>query len=200
LRIPIGINIGKNKDTAVEEATKDYRLVFERLYELGDYFVVNVSSPNTPGLRNLQAVSSLKPLLTDLSEWNTRQKNKPLFVKIAPDLADEDIVSVGKLTRELGMAGVVAGNTTINRALVPRAGSLDRGGLSGPPQFARTRDLLRLLKPELRPDQVLIAAGGVSNPDDVAECIRYGATLVQVYTAFIYLGPRCAHTLTRTKT
>jgi dihydroorotate dehydrogenase len=192
LRIPVGINIGKNAVTPVENAFSDYRKVFEYLYDLGDYFVVNVSSPNTAGLRDLQAISTLRPLLAKLADINSALKSKPLLVKIAPDLADDDVVAVGKLARELALAGVVAGNTTVRREIVPRAATLTRGGLSGSPQFPRTRELLKLLRSELRKEQALIAAGGIHSHSRLEECLALGADLVQVYTAFIYLGPGCA--------
>ncbi len=190
--IPLGINLGKNKDTAAEDAVQDYRAVLEYLYEFGDYFVVNVSSPNTAGLRDLQGLATLRPLLASLMERTTARGGKPLLVKIAPDLADEDVCAIGCLTRELGMAGVVAGNTTIQRDLVPRAATLERGGLSGAPQFMRTRKLVALLRSELAATQTLIAAGGIFNHDQLVECQMLGAKLAQVYTAFIYHGPRCA--------
>ncbi|HEY3296986.1 MAG TPA: quinone-dependent dihydroorotate dehydrogenase [bacterium] len=192
LRIPVGINFGKNATTPVELALSDYKKVFEHLYDLGDYFVVNVSSPNTVGLRDLQAVEKLRPLLGELAEINAAAKSKPLLVKIAPDLADEDVVAIGRLSRELGLAGVVAGNTTIRHDLVPRAVAITRGGLSGAPQFPRTRQLLTLLRSELSKDQTLMAAGGIDSPERLEECLTLGANLVQVYTAFIYHGPRCA--------
>ncbi|RPH95872.1 quinone-dependent dihydroorotate dehydrogenase [candidate division KSB1 bacterium] len=195
LRIPVGINIGKNADTPADEAISDYRKVFDHLYELGDYFVVNVSSPNTAGLRDMQAVGVLKPLLSPLIEYNSARANKPLLVKIAPDLADEDVSAVGRLARELNLAGVVAGNTTIRRDLVPRAATLERGGLSGAPQFPRTVELVRILRSELTASQTIIAAGGISSPERLQRILACGANLVQVYTPFIYLGPHCVKKL-----
>ncbi|MBU0507477.1 quinone-dependent dihydroorotate dehydrogenase [bacterium] len=195
LRIPIGINLGKNADTPPEEITSDYLKVFRHLDELGDYFVVNVSSPNTAGLRDLQAVERLRPLLEALTEMNAWRLKKPLLVKIAPDLADDDAAAVGRLVRDLKLAGIVAGNTTIRRDLVSRAASLDRGGLSGAPQFPRTLQVLAILRGQLTDRQVLIAAGGISAAERVQQCLRLGANLVQVYTPFIYLGPRCVSKL-----
>ena len=192
LRIPVGINIGKNAKTPVEQALSDYRKVLEHLYDLGDYFAVNVSSPNTPGLRDLQAVDQLRPLLSELANLNLARKSKPLLVKIAPDLADEDVVAVGRLAREIHLAGVIAGNTTVRHELVPRAVQITRGGLSGAPQFPRTKQLITLLRGELSTDQALVAAGGISSAERVNECLALGANLAQVYTAFIYLGPGCA--------
>jgi len=195
LRIPIGINLGKNADTPSEKAVSDYLQVFRRLDELGDYFMVNVSSPNTAGLRDLQAIERLRPLLCALTEMNAWRLKKPIFVKIAPDLADDDLAAVGELVHELKLAGVVAGNTTLRRDLVPRAAHLDRGGLSGALQFPRTKEMLTVLRRELAPDQILIAAGGISTPERARECLALGANLIQIYTPFIYLGPRCARKL-----
>ena len=195
LAIPVGVNLGKNAETPLESAAGDYVAVFEHLHELGDYFVVNVSSPNTPGLRDMQSIERLRPLLSELMERNTRLGAKPLLVKIAPDLADEDIAAVGRLTADLGLGGVVSGNTTVRRELVPRAAMLDRGGLSGEPLFPRTAVVLRLLRSELKSDQCLIAAGGISNAARLKEALAIGADLVQVYTSFIYRGPRCVHSL-----
>ncbi|MFZ5433562.1 MAG: dihydroorotate dehydrogenase (quinone), partial [Calditrichota bacterium] len=192
LKIPVGINLGKNFDTTPEQAVDDYRKVFRHLSALGDYFVVNVSSPNTPGLRDLQAISYLKPLLSALVEENLRTVNQPLLVKIAPDLADDDVAAVGRLARELKLAGIVAGNTTVRRNLVPRAAPLERGGLSGKPQFPRTCELLKILRSELAVEQAIIAAGGISDSSRLHECLALGANLAQIYTAFIYNGPRCA--------
>jgi dihydroorotate dehydrogenase len=191
LKIPVGINLGKNAATSAEDAVKDYLAVLDGLYELGDYFVVNVSSPNTVGLRDLQSVARLRPLLEPLAELNASRRAKPLLVKIAPDLNDLDVVAVGELARDLNLAGIVAGNTTIQRGIVPRAAAIDRGGLSGAPQFQRTAQLLSLLRPVLRSDQTLIAAGGIFSAANRAHCQRLGANLIQAYTAFIYLGPRC---------
>ena len=197
LTIPVGINLGKNKDTPFIAAVADYLSVLEHLHDVGDFFVINVSSPNTAGLRDLQAVETLRPLLSALQERNHIRGHKPLLVKIAPDLADEDVAAVGRLSRELGLTGVVAGNTTIRRDVVPRAAHLDRGGLSGAPQFTRTTELLTILRSELASDQVLIAAGGITSNERFVSALALGANLAEVYTAFIYRGPRCATLLTK---
>jgi dihydroorotate dehydrogenase len=191
VRIPVGINIGKNLDTPLENVVRDFTEVFDTLHDVGDYFVVNVSSPNTPGLRDLQSRVQMRPLLFELSEHNARRGAKPLLVKIAPDLVDEDIVAVGQLIRELDLAGVVAGNTTVCRELAPRAAALSRGGLSGEPLFPRTITMLDGLRRELAPHQTLIATGGIGSADQLQECLSHGAQLAQVYTSFIYHGPRC---------
>lgn len=193
--IPVGINFGKNAATTAEDAPADYLAVLEHLFDLGDFFVVNVSSPNTAGLRDLQAVERLRPLLGQLLDAAAKRGAKPLLLKIAPDLSDDDVCAVGRLVKELGLAGIVAGNTTINRSLVSRAAGLDRGGLSGAPQFPRTRALLALLRAELAAEQALIAAGGISTAGRLRDCRAAGAALVQVYTPFIYRGPRCVRTL-----
>ena len=195
LTIPVGINIGKNKDTPLGGAVADYLSVFEHLHDVGDFFVVNISSPNTAGLRDLQTVESLRPLLGAVQERNHIRGHKPLLVKIAPDLADEDVAAVGRLSRELDLTGVVAGNTTIKRDLISRAAHLDRGGLSGAPLFARTTALLAILRSELASNQILIAAGGISTNERLSSALASGATLAEVYTSFIYRGPRCAKEL-----
>lgn len=197
LRIAVGVNIGKNKDTADDQAASDYAAVLDHLHGVADFFVVNVSSPNTPGLRDLQAIEKLRPLLSTLMEHNHARGALPLLVKIAPDLADEDVVAVARLARELGLTGIVAGNSTVRRDLVPRAAELDRGGLSGAPQFPRTVELIRLLRGELAQHQTLIAAGGISTSERLTRVLSLGANLAEVYTAFIYLGPRCARRLVR---
>jgi dihydroorotate dehydrogenase len=198
VRIPVGVNIGKNRDTPDTEAASDYLKVLDHLHDVADFFVVNVSSPNTPGLRDLQAVDRLRPLLSTLIEHNQSRSARPLLVKIAPDLADDDVVAVGRLARELDLTGVVAGNTTIRRDLVPRASRLDCGGLSGAPQFPRTVELVRLLRSELAHHQTLVAAGGICTAERLLRVLSLGANLCEVYTAFIYLGPRCVKRLLRT--
>jgi dihydroorotate dehydrogenase len=195
LRIPVGINIGKNMSTPVESAAKDYVAVLKCLYETGDYFAANVSSPNTPGLRDLQAVDSLKRLVFDLMETAAKLGSKPLLVKIAPDLADEDVKQIAQFARESELAGIIAGNTTIQRDRIAAAASLDRGGLSGPPLYRRTVEMLKILRSELRSGQTIISVGGIDNAAKVKECLELGANLVQVYTSLIFLGPRCAKRL-----
>ena len=198
LRIPVGVNIGRNKDTSSDGASSDYVEVLDHLHDVADFFVVNVSSPNTAGLRDLQAVDKLRPLLGALTERNHARGARPLLVKIAPDLADDDAIAVGRLARELGLAGIVASNTTVRRDLVPRAAALDRGGLSGAPQFPRTVELVRLLRAELADYQTLITAGGISSSDRLTRVLSLGANLAEVYTAFIYRGPRCVKRLLKT--
>lgn len=185
---PVGINLGKNKDTPLEKAVDDYALVLRELLEFGDYFVVNVSSPNTPGLRTLQEADSLRGLLSPLMEITRGEK--PLLLKIAPDLADDDVVTAARVVNELGLSGMVCANTSIRRELVPRAAELDRGGLSGAPIFDRMIECVMLARRELSQDRVIIAAGGIDSPERVAAAQNAGASLIQIYTAFIYKGPR----------
>ncbi|MBI5060085.1 quinone-dependent dihydroorotate dehydrogenase [candidate division KSB1 bacterium] len=195
LRIPIGINIGKNADTDPEQAVHDFSAVLDHLYELGDYFVVNVSSPNTSGLRDLQAVDSLRLILAPLMELDQRRGGKPVLVKIAPDLNNADITAIARLTRELGLAGIVAGNTTVRRQLVPRAAALERGGLSGAPLYPRTLEVVSLLRSGLSASQTIVAAGGIGTSQQVRSIVRSGASLVDLYTALVYLGPGCVKCL-----
>ncbi len=197
----LGINIGKSKvvpddDQAAVEA--DYETSTRLLAPYADYLVVNVSSPNTPGLRNLQAVEKLEPLLAhvrrvaDEARADTSER-VPLLVKIAPDLADDDVVAVADLALALGLDGIIATNTTISRdglrapaAAVEAAGA---GGLSGAPLRERSTEVVRLLRERVGPDHCLIGVGGISTPEDARERLDAGATLLQAYTAFIYGGP-----------
>ncbi|MDR1443178.1 MAG: quinone-dependent dihydroorotate dehydrogenase [Bifidobacteriaceae bacterium] len=185
----IGVNIGKSKVTSSKDAAQDYFVSARRLARYADYLVVNVSSPNTPGLRDLQAVTALRPILlaaragADESLVRSGRSGRvPLLVKIAPDLSDEDIDSVAGLAEELGLDGVVAVNTTIRH-------DLGEGGVSGPPLRARGLEVVRRLRSRLGPDRTVIGVGGVTGPEDVADYLAAGADAVQAYTAFIYEGP-----------
>ena len=186
----IGVNIGKSRVVEVENATADYVASATRLAPLADYLAVNVSSPNTPGLRGLQAVETLAPLLRAVK---AASGNTPLLVKIAPDLADEEIVAIAQMAVAEGLAGIITHNTTISRdglhtdaATVEAAGA---GGLSGAPLKARSLEVLRLVRSVVPPEFCVIAVGGVETADDVRERLDAGATLVQGYTAFLYRGP-----------
>ncbi len=184
--VPIGVNIGKTKITAPEDAVDDYRASARLLGPLAAYLVVNVSSPNTPGLRDLQAVASLRPILAGvLAETST-----PVLVKIAPDLSDSDVDEIADLAMELGLAGIVATNTTISRAglRTPGVDALGSGGVSGPPVARRSLEILRRLYARVGDRQVLISVGGIETADDAWERIVSGATLLQGYTGFIYGG------------
>jgi dihydroorotate dehydrogenase len=189
LKIPVGINIGKNADTPLEKAGSDYRAVLEELYEVGDYFAVNVSSPNTIGLRSLQTVANLRVVLEPLQNILARRGVKPLLIKIAPDLADEELILIARLANELQLAGIIAGNTTIRRELVRRAVALERGGLSGAPQFTRTIEMVKLFRTELKDSICIIAVGGIANRQGLDAAMAAGANLVQAYTGFVYGGP-----------
>ena len=184
--VPIGVNIGKTKITAPEDAVDDYRASARLLGPLAAYLVVNVSSPNTPGLRDLQAVASLRPILAGvLAETST-----PVLVKIAPDLSDSDVDEIADLAMELGLAGIVATNTTISRAglRTPGVDALGSGGVSGPPVARRAVEILRRLYARVGDRLVLISVGGIETADDAWERIVSGATLLQGYTGFIYGG------------
>jgi dihydroorotate dehydrogenase len=192
----VGVNIGKTKRVPEAEALADYAASAERLAPLADYLVVNVSSPNTPGLRDLQATDKLRPLLAAVRtacDLASPMRRVPLLVKIAPDLADEDVDAVADLALELGLDGIIATNTTIARAglTTPEAAvtRLGAGGLSGAPLKARSLAVLRRLRARTGARVTLIAVGGIETADDAWQRIRAGATLVQGYTGFIYGGP-----------
>ncbi|MFC0598767.1 quinone-dependent dihydroorotate dehydrogenase [Streptomyces palmae] len=195
-RTTLGVNIGKTKAVPEAEAVADYVASTERLAAHADYLVVNVSSPNTPGLRNLQATEALRPLLTAVREAADRsvpQRRVPLLVKIAPDLADEDVDAVADLAVELGLDGIIATNTTIAREGLGLASApelvAETGGLSGAPLKDRSLQVLRRLYARVGDRITLIGVGGVETADDAWERILAGATLVQGYSAFIYQGP-----------
>ncbi|TLH65636.1 dihydroorotate dehydrogenase (quinone) [Mycolicibacterium aubagnense] len=184
--VPIGVNIGKTKVTPPERAVDDYAESARLCGPLADFVVVNVSSPNTPGLRDLQAVASLRPILAAVRAETT----KPVLVKIAPDLSDDDVDEIADLAVELGLAGIVATNTTISREglLTPGVDELGPGGVSGPPVAARSLEVLRRLHKRVGGQLVLISVGGIETADDAWERITAGASLVQGYTGFIYSG------------
>ena len=184
--VPIGVNIGKSKATPPERAVDDYRSSARLLGPLAAYLVVNVSSPNTPGLRDLQAVEALRPILTAvLAETST-----PVLVKIAPDLSDEDVDAVADLAVELGLAGIVATNTTISRAglRTPGVDALGPGGISGPPVADRALAVLRRLRARVGDRLVLISVGGIETAEDAWQRLTAGAALLQGYTGFVYGG------------
>lgn len=185
----IGINIGKTKAVAPEDAVEDYRVSATVLGPLADFLVVNVSSPNTPGLRDLQAVESLRPILVGVQE----STDTPVLVKIAPDLSDAEVDAVADVAVELGLAGIVATNTTISREGLrtdPVAvAAMGAGGISGPPVRERATEVLQRLYRRVGGQLVLIGVGGISSPQDAWERIAAGATLLQGYTGLIYGGP-----------
>jgi dihydroorotate dehydrogenase len=182
--IPVGINIGKSKVTPLEEATADYLLSFERLQNLGDYFVLNVSSPNTPGLRALQDRAALDELLGHVQRRNTM--GKPLLVKIAPDLEWAAIEEILALAQEHRLAGLIATNTTINHSSIAEA-RRQQGGLSGGPLRQRATEVVRFITERSRVP--VIAVGGILDADAALEKFDAGAALVQLYTGYIYRGP-----------
>ena len=194
----IGVNIGKSRVVDVENATADYVESATKLAPLADYLAVNVSSPNTPGLRGLQAVETLAPLLRAVKD---AAGSTPLLVKIAPDLPDEEIAAIGRLAVAEGLDGIIAHNTTIGRdglktdaSVVDAAGA---GGLSGAPLRERSMEVLRVVREAVPSDFCVISVGGVETASDVDERLDAGATLVQGYTAFLYRGPFWARQINR---
>lgn len=184
--VPIGVNIGKSKITPPERAAEDYASSARLLGPLAAYLVVNVSSPNTPGLRDLQAVESLRPILSAV----LAQTSTPVLVKIAPDLSDADVDAVADLAVELGLAGIVATNTTVSRdgLRTPHVDDLGPGGISGPPVARRARQVLRRLYARVGDRLVLIGVGGIETAEDAWDRITSGASLLQGYTGFVYGG------------
>lgn len=202
--VPLGINIGKTKAVPEEAAVGDYEKSTTLLAPYADYLVVNVSSPNTPGLRDLQAVDRLEPLLAavrDRADQVTTAR-VPLLVKIAPDLPDDDVLAVADLALALGLDGLVATNTSTGRgglasgpAAVEAAGG---GGLSGPPLRERATDVVRLLRGRVGSAAAIVGVGGITTPDDARERLEAGADLLQAYTAFVYEGPAWPRRVNRT--
>jgi dihydroorotate dehydrogenase len=196
----VGVNIGKSKAAEEAEAISDYEASARALSPYADYLVVNVSSPNTPGLRDLQSVGKLRPILSAVQRAiRQTPRNPPLLVKIAPDLADDDIDAIVDLALELGLAGIVATNTTIRRdgLSTPNLESLGAGGVSGPVLAARSREVLARLYARSGGRLVLISVGGVSDVEDAWARITAGAHLVQLYTSFVYRGPGLPSALAR---
>ncbi|MBL7942678.1 MAG: quinone-dependent dihydroorotate dehydrogenase [Flavobacteriales bacterium] len=196
----IGGNLGKNKWTPNEEAHLDYFKGFHSLYEVVDYFVVNVSSPNTPGLRELQDKEPLLKLLNGLQELNRkRPAPKPILLKIAPDLTDAQLDDILDIVGQTGITGIIATNTTLSRAGLQSEPILtaQTGGLSGAPLTNRSTEVIRYLVAHRKKTFVIIGAGGIDSPDTAIEKFEAGADLVQVYTGFIYEGPSLAGRITR---
>ena len=182
--IVVGANIGKTKATALADAVADYRYSAGAVARWADYLVVNVSSPNTPGLRSLQSVSALRPILEAVREAGdaAARRHVPLLVKIAPDLADEDIDAVADLVTDMDLDGVVATNTTIDH-------DLGEGGLSGAPLLPRSLEVVRRLRSRLGEGPTIIGVGGISSIMDAELMLDAGADLLQAYSAFVYNGP-----------
>ena len=190
----IGGNIGKNKITPNEEATKDYEKCFEALFPYVDYFVVNVSSPNTPNLRALQEKEPLKQLLSHLQELNaTKLTQKPILLKIAPDLTNEQLDDIVEIVQDSKIAGVIASNTTISRdglkTKKERIDEIGMGGLSGKPLTERSTEVIAYLSKKSNKSFPIIGVGGIHTADDAIQKLNAGASLVQLYTGFIYEGP-----------
>lgn len=193
-KLIIGGNIGKNKITPNEEANSDYLKCFEALYPYVDYFVVNVSSPNTPNLRELQEKGPLTELLSALKIANSKkEKEKPILLKIAPDLTDEQLNDIVDIVQEVKIDGLIATNTTISRdKLTTTASDLEKigaGGVSGKPLTSRSTEVIRYLNKRSGGSFPIIGVGGIHSPEDAIEKLKAGASLVQVYTGFIYEGP-----------
>jgi dihydroorotate dehydrogenase len=186
----IGGNIGKNKVTPNEEATSDYEICFEALFDYVDYFVVNVSSPNTPNLRALQDKEPLTELLQTLQNKNlAKPKQKPILLKIAPDLTEEQLLDIIDIVNETKIAGVIATNTTLSREGLASENKIEMGGLSGKPLAKRSTEVIRFLSEKSNKSFPIIGVGGIHSAEDAIEKLEAGASLVQLYTGFIYEGP-----------
>lgn len=186
----IGGNIGKNKVTPNEEAVNDYKICFEKLFPYVDYFVVNVSSPNTPNLRELQEKEPLTKLLGELQKLNfEKPKPKPILLKIAPDLTDEQLLDIIDIVKETQIAGVIATNTTLSRENLISENKSETGGLSGKPLTKRSTEVIRFLSDKSGKAFPIIGVGGIHTAQDAIEKLDAGASLVQLYTGFIYEGP-----------
>ena len=197
-RVLIGGNIGKNKDTSNEDAIKDYLICFDALFEHVDYFVINVSSPNTPGLRELQDKRPLTGLLMELKKENTKVakrlrtgKEKPILLKIAPDLSDEQLMDIIEIVQLTKIDGVIATNTTIERRDLKSdlVNTEEKGGLSGKPLRERSTEVIRFLAEKSGKSFPIIGVGGIHSPEDALEKLHAGADLVQIWTGFVYEGP-----------
>lgn len=190
--IVIGGNIGKNKNTANEDAVSDYIKCFDRLFDVVDYFVVNVSSPNTPGLRELQEKEPLMSLLNALQQRNEKNGiSRPILLKIAPDLTNEQLDDIVEIVLKTGIAGVIATNTTIDRdgLYTPEKVAKETGGLSGKPLTHRSTEVIRYLADKSNRAFPIIGVGGIHSAQDAKDKLEAGASLIQLYTGFIYEGP-----------
>jgi dihydroorotate dehydrogenase len=187
----IGGNIGKNKLTPNENATQDYEICFEALFDYVDYFVVNVSSPNTPNLRELQDKKPLTELLQTLQNKNlAKPKQKPILLKIAPDLTDSQLLDIIDIVNETKIAGVIATNTTLSREGLQSENKSETGGLSGKPLTNRSTEVIRFLSEKSNKSFPIIGVGGIHSAQDAIEKLEAGASLIQLYTGFIYEGPK----------
>jgi len=190
LEVPLGVNLGKSKVTPVEQAAADYRISFEHLGELADYVVVNISSPNTPGLRDLQRIEEIQRIVAAIQGPNQRlPQPRPLLVKLAPDLSDEDAIGCARTAMDAGCAGLVLTNTTIRFEGLASPTEGRSGGLSGRPLFGRSTELLRRVRDAIGSEPVLIGVGGIMRPEDARAKLAAGADLIQIYSGLIYGGP-----------
>ncbi|SHE95127.1 dihydroorotate oxidase A [Seinonella peptonophila] len=201
-RVPIGINLGKNKTTPNDQAAEDYLLGLETLYPYGDYFVINISSPNTAGLRDLQEVEFLRDLLERIIMKRNQQavengSKHPILVKIAPDLTDEQLSDIIATAKLVGIDGIIATNTTIERSHLQSMHREQTGGLSGRPLTQRSLSFIRTLYQELKGTIPIIGVGGIFTGRDAFDKITAGATLIQVYTGMIYQGPAIVKQINR---
>ena len=191
----LGVNIGKNADTPVENALDDYLVCMRKVYKVASYIVVNISSPNTPGLRTLQHEEELKGLLAGLATEHEKlaaqhDKHVPLVVKISPDMDDDEVIKVAACLKQMAVDGVIVANTTVSRSAVyGEKFSDEKGGLSGAPLKNQSNHVLKLVCGEVGKSMAVIGVGGIMTGDDAAEKIALGADLVQIYTGFIYRGP-----------
>lgn len=187
----IGGNIGKNKITPNDEAVEDYKICFEALFDYVDYFVVNVSSPNTPNLRELQDKEPLTKLLQTLKDLNSlKESQKPILLKIAPDLTDSQLLDIIDIVKDTKIEGVIATNTTISRDGLTSENKSEMGGLSGKPLTHRSTEVIRFLSEKSNKAFPIIGVGGIHSAQDALEKFEAGADLVQLYTGFIYEGPK----------
>lgn len=194
----IGGNIGKNKLTTNENAIDDYLICFEKLFPVVDYFVVNVSSPNTPNLRELQDKNPLMNLLHNLQNKNLlHSKPKPILLKIAPDLSDDQLMDIIEIVQITKIAGVIATNTTISRDDLISKNQKESGGLSGKPLTKRSTEVIRFLSEKSNRSFPIIGVGGIHSPEDAIEKLEAGASLVQIYSGLIYEGPSLVKKINR---
>ena len=195
----IGGNIGKNKDTPNERAVDDYLICFKKLYDYVDYFAVNVSSPNTPKLRDLQNIKDLRSILIPLIDENKKRLKKPILLKISPDLDNSDILLIVDLIKELKIHGIITSNTTLKREKLKSNDKLksEKGGLSGVPLRNRSTEVISIIHKYSKGKVPIVGVGGIMSPDDAIEKLNAGASLIQVYTGFIYNGPSFIYKINR---
>ena len=197
-KVIIGGNIGKNKITPNSEAKKDYLICFKELYEYVDYFVVNVSSPNTPGLRELQSREFLSDLFVDLNKFRYNKKNiKPILLKISPDLNEDKIVELLEVIKQNKIDGIIATNTTTNFPDLISDNKIEKGGLSGSPLYDKSNDVISFISKKTDGKLPIIGVGGILTPKQAIKKIEAGAHLIQLYTGIIYEGPGIANKINK---